>query len=71
MEDGNNLTGSVKRSLRVMRFIIHTELKKTPLELHHRRKSRTELTNIVKDGKTYLLDWSEFSILAPIRPKTP
>ena len=69
MEDGENLTESVNRALRVMRFTVHTGLKKTPFELHHGRKPRTELTNIVKDGKTYLSDWSELSVLAPTRPK--
>ena len=54
-----------------MRFIVHTGLEKTPFELHHGRKPRTELTNIVKDGKTYLSDWSELSVLAPTRPKIP
>ena len=54
MEDGNNLTESVNRALRVMRFTIHTGLKKTPFELHHSRKPRTELTNIIKDGKSFL-----------------
>ena len=34
-------------------------------------RKRTELTNIVKDGKTYLSDWSELSVLAPTRPKIP
>ena len=71
MEDGKNLTESVNRALRVMRFTVHTGLKKTPFELHHGRKPRTELTNIVKDGKTFLSDWSELSISAPIRPKIP
>ena len=71
MEDGTNLTESVNRALRVMRFTVHTGLKKTPFELQHRRKPRTELTNIVKDGKTFLSDWSELSISAPIRPKIP
>ena len=71
MEDGNNLTGSVNRALRVMRFTIHTGLKKTPFELHHGRKPRTELTNILKDGKSFLSDWSELSISAPNRPKIP
>ena len=71
MEDGENLTESVNRALRVMRFTVHTGLKKTPFELHHGRKPRTELTNIVKDGKTYLSDWSELSVLAPTRPKIP
>ena len=69
MEDGNNLTESVNRALRVMPFTIHTGLKKTPFELHHGRKPRTELTNIMKDGKSFLSDWSELSISAPNRPK--
>ena len=34
MEDGENLTESVNRALRVMRFTVHTGLKKTPFELH-------------------------------------
>ena len=71
MEDGENLTESVNRALRVMRFTVHTGLNKTPFELHHGRKPRTELTNIVKDSKTYLSDWSELSVLAPTRPKIP
>ena len=71
MEDMNNLTESVNRALRVMRFTIHTGLKKTPFELHHGRKPRTELTNIIKDGKSFLSDWSELSISAPNRPKIP
>ena len=54
-----------------MRFTIHTGLKRTPFELHHGRKPRTELSNIIKDGKTYLSDWSEISISAPNKPKIP
>ena len=71
MEDGLCLTESVNRSLRVMRFTIHTGLEITPFELYHGRKPRTELTNIVKDGKTYLSNWSEMPISAPDRPKFP
>ena len=71
MEDGNNLTESVNRALKVMRFTIHTGLKKTPFELHHGRKPRTELTNIKKDGKQFLSNWSELSVSAPNRPKIP
>ena len=71
MEDGNNLTESVNRALKVMQFTIHTGLKKTPFELHHGRKPRTELTNIIKDGKSFLFNWSELSVLAPNRPKIP
>ena len=70
LEEGTDLTESVNRALRVIRFTIHTGLKRTPFELHHGRKPRTELTNIVKDGKTYLSDWSEISISAN-KPKIP
>ena len=71
MEDGFCLTKSVNRALRVMRFTIHTGLKLTPFELHHGRKPRTELTNIVKDGKAHLSNWSEMTVSAPERPKIP
>ena len=73
MEDGQTLTENVNRALRVMRFTVHTGLNKTPFELHHGRKPRTEFLNIVKDGKTFLSDWSELSIsaTATLRPKTP
>ena len=54
-----------------MLFTVHMGLEKTPFEQHHSRKPRTELTNIVKDSKTYLSDWSELSVSAPIRPKIP
>ena len=70
LEEGTDLTESVNRALRVMRFTIHTRLKRTPFELHHGRKPKTELTNIVKDGKTYQSDWSEKSISAN-KPKIP
>ena len=52
--EGTGLTESVNRALRAMRFTIHTGLKRTPFELHHGRKLRTELTNIVKDGKIFI-----------------
>ena len=70
LEEGIELNG-INRALRVMRFTIHTGLKRTPFELHHGRKPRTKLTNIIKDGKTYLSDWSEISISAPNKPKIP
>ena len=69
LEEGIELNESINRALRVMRFTIHTGLKRTPFELHRRRKPRTELTNIVKNGKTYLSDWSEISISEPNKPK--
>ena len=71
MEDGNTLTESVNRALRVMRFTIHTGLNKTPFELHHGRKPRTKLTNILEEGKSFLSNWSGLSVSAPNRPKIP
>ena len=71
LEDGISLTESANRALHVMRFTIHTGFKLTPFELHHGRKSRTELTNIVRAGKSYLANWSERSVSAPNRPKIP
>ena len=70
MEDENNLTESVNRALNVMRITIHTGQKKTPFELHHGRKPRTQLTKIIKDGKS-LSNWSELPVSAPNRPKIP
>ena len=54
-----------------MRFTIHTGLKLTPFELHHGRKPRTELTNLVKDGISFLSDWTEPSVSAERKPKIP
>ena len=71
LEDGKNLIESINRALRVMRFTIHTGLKIIPFELHHGRKPRTELTNIIKDGKTFLSNWSQMNISAPSRPIIP
>ena len=70
-EDGNNPTVSVNRALRVMRFTVHTRLKKTPFALHHGTKPRPEISNFVENVKTYISDCSELSISAPIRPKIP
>ena len=52
-----------------MRVTVHTGLKKTPFELNHGRKPRTELTNIIKGDRTNLSDWSQLS--APMSPKIP
>ena len=70
-EDAKNLSENVNRALRVIRFTIQTGLKSTPFELHHGRKPRTELTNIIKDGKTFLSNWLEMNISAPSKPKIP
>ena len=71
LEDNLCLTECVNRALKVTRFIIHSGLKLTPFELHHGRKPRTELTNLVKDGKSFLSDWTELSVSAERKPKIP
>ena len=73
LEEETEITESASRTLRVMRFAIPTGLKRTPFELYHGRNPRTEITNIVKDGKTHLSDCSEIEILisAPNKPKIP
>ena len=71
LEDNLCLTECVNRALKVIRFTIHTGLKLTPFELHHGRKPRTELTNLVKDGKSFLSDWNELSVSAEKKPKIP
>ena len=71
LDDNLCLTECVNRALKVMRFTIHTGLKLTPFELHHGRKPRTELTNLVKDGKSFLSDWTELSVSAERKPKIP
>ena len=57
LEDNMCLTECVNRALNVMWFTIHTGLMTTPFELHHGRKPRTDLTNIIKDGKSFLSNW--------------
>ena len=69
LEDNLCLTECVNRALKVMRFTIHTGLKLTPFELHHGRKPQIELTNLAKDGKSVLSDWTELSVLAEKKQK--
>ena len=57
-EDNLSLTKCVKTAFEViMTFTIHTGLKATPLELHDHRKPRSELTNLIHAGKSYLSNW--------------
>ena len=71
LEDKTCLTECVNKALNVMRFSIHTGFKITPFELHLGRMPPTELTNIIKDGKTFLSKWSELTVSANNRPKIP
>ena len=54
LEDAIGLTESVNRALQVMRFTIHTGLNVTPFELHHGKKTGSELPNIVKDENIHI-----------------
>ena len=65
LEDRIILTQSINQALRVMQLTIHTRLKVSPLELHHSRKPRTELTNIVKVNNIYLSDWTTLNVSVP------
>ena len=71
LEDNICLTECVMRALKVLRFTIHTGLKTRPFELHHGRKPRTELANLIKDGRSFLSNWREIPVLANNRPKIP
>ena len=71
MEDNFCLTACVNRALHVMRFTIHTGQKTTLFELHHGRKPRTELTIVMKTGKSFLSNWPEMSISGISQPKVP
>ena len=55
----------------MMVLSIRTRLKNALFELHHGRKSRTELTYIVLEGNTYLSNWSEIAISVQHKPKVP
>ena len=65
LEDKVGLTESVNRTLKIVSFTIHNGLKVSPFELHHGRKPRTELTNIIKDNKSYLSDWTTLNVSVP------
>ena len=70
-EDNTCLTECVNRALNGMQFTMHTGLKTTPFELHHGRKPRIELTNIIKDEKSFLSNLDELPVSANSRPKIP
>ena len=69
MEDISCLTECVNRDLYVMRFTIRTGLKLTPFELHQGRKLRPDITNVIKDEKSFLSNWSKLYVSANNRPK--
>ena len=59
------LTESINQELRVMRFTIHTGLRVSPFEQHHRREPIPELINIIKGNQSYLSDWTTLNVSVP------
>ena len=60
-----SLSESINRVLRVKRLTMHTGLTVSPFELDHGRKPRTELTNIVKDNKSFICDRTTLNVSVP------
>ena len=48
-----------------MPFAIHAEQEVTPYESDNRRKSGSELTDIVKNDKSYLCNWTAVNVSVP------
>ena len=65
LEDKIRFTEYINRALRVMRFAIHSGIKVSPYELHHGRKPRTELANIVKDNKCHQSERKTINVSVP------
>ena len=60
LEDEINLRESVNRALYVLRFTIHSEIKKTPFEIHSGREPRTKLSNLKNDASVDSKDLSVY-----------
>ena len=63
LDDEIGLKENVIQALTVVRFTTHTGLKMSPFELHHGGEPRTELTNIVKDNKSYISDQASLNVV--------
>ena len=59
------LTEITNRALRAKRFTIQTWFKLSPFELHHVGKLRALLTDLVKDNKSHLSDWTTLKLSVP------
>ena len=71
LEDNLCLTECENRALTMLRFKMHTGLKKKHFELHHGRKQRTELKNVIEDGESFLSEWSKLSVSNESKSKIP
>ena len=46
-------------------------IEKKHFELHHGRKQRTELKNVIEDGESFLSEWSKLSVSVESKSKIP
>ena len=59
LEDGLTFEESVARAIKTIRQTPHNTLKMTPFQLHHGRKPRTPITNLIGQPTCLLADWKE------------
>ena len=59
LEDDQTLRKSLKRALHVLRFTVHSEIKKTPFDLHFGQTLRTKLSN---PKYSFSVDSKDFSV---------
>ena len=59
LEDGLTFEESVARAIKTIRQTPHNTLKTTPFQLHHGRKPRTPITNLIGQPTCLLADWKK------------
>ena len=59
LEDGLTFEESVARAIKTVRQTPHNTLKMTPFQLHHGRKPRTPITNLIGQPTCLLADWKK------------
>ena len=67
LEDKVGFAGNINQALTEMRLTAHTGFKMSLFELPQGSKLRTELTNIIKDNKSYLSEWT--TLVFSVTPK--
>ena len=65
--DKIGLTESINQALTVMRFTMHNGHEVNPSGIHHGKKPRTKLTNIIKDSKSCLSDRTTWDVSVPLK----
>ena len=59
LEDGLTFEESVARAIKTIRQTPHNTLKMTPFQLHHGRKPRTPITNLIGQPTCLLANWKK------------